>query len=143
VARGGMAQTQPMDHAYIDKNAIADRYVRRTLPASERAAFEAHLVDCQECSDRVLLAEMFLLRNPGPNPVRVPVAPREAPPRDAAPSTPQPAPAPRCPPVPGLARYIAQWKPWQLVLLLAVAGVLLLFVPSAMFLKELHRLRGN
>ena len=47
-----------MDHSYIDQNAIADRYVRRTLPDAERASFEAHLVDCQECADRVLLAEM-------------------------------------------------------------------------------------
>jgi anti-sigma factor RsiW len=132
-----------MDHGYIDANALADRYVRRTLPAGERADFEAHLVDCQECSDRVLLAEMFLLRNTGPTPVRVAVAPREASPRDTASTTPQPAPPQLCPPVSGLARYIAQWRPWQVALLLAIAGVLLLFVPTAYFLKELHRLRGN
>src|SRR5579864_4005245 len=106
-----------MDHAYIDANAIADRYVRRTLPAGDRAAFEAHLVDCQECSDRVLLAEMFLLRNPGPTPVRVPVLPREVPPSNASPPAPEPALPRRCPPVSGLARYIAQWRPWQVALL--------------------------
>lgn len=132
-----------MDHGYIDANAIADRYVRRTLPAGERAAFEAHLVDCQECADRVLLAEMFLLRNAGPNPVRVPVPPRETSPGNASPPTPRPAPARPCPPVSGIARFISQWRPWQVALLLAVAGVLLLFVPTAYFLKELHRLRGN
>jgi anti-sigma factor RsiW len=132
-----------MDHGYIDANAIADRYVRRTLPAGERAGFESHLVDCQECSDRVLLAEMFLLRNPGPTPVRVAVPVRDATPGDTSPPAPQPAPTRLCPPVSGLARFIAQWKPWQVALLLAVAGVLLLFVPTAYFLKELHRLRGN
>jgi hypothetical protein len=127
-----------MDHAYIDKLAIAGRYVRRTLPSAERSVFEAHLVDCQECSDRVLLAEMFLLRHSHPTPARVPVPPRPAPYVD-----PQPVLPPACLAVSGFARYIAQWRPWQLALLLAVAGMLLLFVPTAYFLKELHRLRGN
>jgi anti-sigma factor RsiW len=52
-----------MDHRYIDEQQVAERYVKHTLGAAERAAFEAHLVDCQECADRLLLAEMFHARN--------------------------------------------------------------------------------
>jgi anti-sigma factor RsiW len=52
-----------MDHRLIDEQQVAERYVTHTLGAAERAAFEAHLVDCQECADRLLLAEMFHARN--------------------------------------------------------------------------------
>jgi hypothetical protein len=53
-----------MDHSYIDRKSLAERYLKNALSAEERAAFEAHLVDCQECTDRVLLAEMFHARQP-------------------------------------------------------------------------------
>jgi len=52
-----------MDHAYIDEQAVPERYVKLRLAPAERAAFEAHLVDCQECVDRLLLAEIFHGRN--------------------------------------------------------------------------------
>ncbi len=52
-----------VDHLYIEQHSLADRYLEHALPPPERAAFEAHLVDCQECTDRVLLAEMFHNRN--------------------------------------------------------------------------------
>ena len=52
-----------MDHRYIDEQQVAERYVKHSLGGAERAAFEAHLVDCQECADRLLLAEMFHARN--------------------------------------------------------------------------------
>jgi hypothetical protein len=48
-----------MDHLYIDQHSLAERYVANILEVAERASFQAHLVDCQECTDRVLLAEMF------------------------------------------------------------------------------------
>jgi hypothetical protein len=51
-----------MDHRYIDQFAVAQRYLDHALSAEDRASFEAHLVDCQECTDRVLLAEMFHAR---------------------------------------------------------------------------------
>ncbi len=53
---------QEMDHGYIDRHSLAQRYLENALSAEERAAFEAHLVDCQECTDRLLLAEMFHAR---------------------------------------------------------------------------------
>jgi hypothetical protein len=52
-----------MDHAYIDENSLTERYLAHSLTDAERADFEAHLVDCQECTERLLLAEMFHSRN--------------------------------------------------------------------------------
>ena len=52
-----------MDHAYIDANSVAERYLDHALSPEDLRAFEEHLVDCQECADRLLLAEMFHARN--------------------------------------------------------------------------------
>jgi hypothetical protein len=63
-----------MDHAYIDENSIAERYLRHSLSSDDLCAFEEHIVDCQECADRLLLAEMFQARNghkPKPDPKTV------------------------------------------------------------------------
>ena len=60
-----------MDHAYIDGNSVTERYLNHQLSAEELASFEEHIVDCQECADRLLLAEMFHARNghkPKPDP---------------------------------------------------------------------------
>jgi anti-sigma factor RsiW len=46
-----------MDHAYIEEHQIADRYVQGTLPEAERERFEDHYLSCQECLDRLELAE--------------------------------------------------------------------------------------
>jgi len=51
-----------MDHQYIDANAVAERYLGNQLRLKEREDFERHLVDCQECTDRLLLAGMFHAR---------------------------------------------------------------------------------
>lgn len=48
-----------MNHDYIDRHDIAGQYLRNELAVPDREAFQAHLVDCAECADRVLLAEMF------------------------------------------------------------------------------------
>lgn len=52
-----------MDHASIDANSVAERYLDHALPPEELREFEEHIVDCQECADRLLLAEMFHTRN--------------------------------------------------------------------------------
>lgn len=52
-----------MNHAYIDANCVAERYLTQALSPEELRAFEEHIVDCQECADRLLLAEMFHARN--------------------------------------------------------------------------------
>jgi hypothetical protein len=45
-----------MTHPYIDEHDIASRYALNKLAAEEQTAFEAHLIDCAECLDRVDLA---------------------------------------------------------------------------------------
>jgi hypothetical protein len=46
-----------MDHTYIDEQHVVDRYVRGTLPVEEAARFEEHYLSCQDCLDRLDLAE--------------------------------------------------------------------------------------
>jgi hypothetical protein len=52
-----------MDHAYIDANSVAERYLDQALSPEDLRDFEEHIVDCLECADRLLLAEMFHARN--------------------------------------------------------------------------------
>lgn len=89
-----------MDHRQIDEQSIAARYIDNTLTAEERAAFEAHMVDCQECTDRILLAGIFHARQPGKAewPLR--------------------------------ARFVAKMAPWQLVLVFAITALLLVGIPA-------------
>jgi anti-sigma factor RsiW len=98
-----------MDHRYIDEHSVAGRYLDHELTADQRAEFEAHLVDCQECTDRVLLAEMFHSRNG---------APKRKPPEAAKPQ-------------PGAVRLrlALMLRLWQFILVLALAAVLLVSVP--------------
>jgi hypothetical protein len=63
-----------MDHSYIDANSVAERYLEQQLSPEELRQFEEHIVDCQECSDRLLLAEMFHARNGRPQKDREVVA---------------------------------------------------------------------
>jgi anti-sigma factor RsiW len=92
-----------MDHRYIDQFAVPERYLDHELAPDERAAFEQHLVDCQECTDRVLLAEMFHARQSNGLPAR-------------SPSTRQ-------------STLILRLKPWQLALL-AIIALLALTIPA-------------
>lgn len=46
-----------MDHSYIEEHQIADRYLMGKLPADEAARFEEHYLACDECRDRLDLAE--------------------------------------------------------------------------------------
>lgn len=106
-----------MDHRYIDDRSVAQHYLDHTLSSAERAEFEAHLVDCQECTDRVLLAGMFYVRN-GSVRGHVPVA---------SPSSPQ---APGPPPTQGppttrvKIRFAGSFSPW-LFWCLTASGALL------------------
>jgi hypothetical protein len=107
-----------VDHAYIEKHSVAERYLDHALTPAQRADFEAHLVDCQECTDRVLLAEMFHNRNGA-------AAVCEAPMKTAGPLR---------------TRIVVDYTPRQLILLVTVAAMLLLLIPCAYFLWELHTL---
>jgi len=104
-----------MDHGYIDGHRLAERYLDHALRPQERTAFEAHMVDCPECVDRLLLAEMFHARNGFPTAVR---------PVRAFPAQ-----------LPAHAMIVAQFEPWEFVVILTVAGLLLLAVPTV-FLRS-------
>jgi hypothetical protein len=117
-----------IDHRYVDDNRVAERYLRRALLPHESAAFECHLVDCEECSDRVLLAEMFFLRNGNKLPVPSFATLDKKPPAQEK--------------LPLRARFVAQWKPWQLLLVAALGALLLLAVPTAYFLWQLRTLES-
>lgn len=106
-----------MDHRYIDEYGVAQRYLEHSLAPEEQEAFEAHVVDCEECADRLLLAQIFLERRAAA------AAPRE--------------------PLPKRAEFVARLSPWQLLWMAAVAALLLLGVPTAYFLLELARLGGR
>ncbi|MEI9814671.1 MAG: zf-HC2 domain-containing protein [Acidobacteriota bacterium] len=107
-----------MDHKYIDQHDIAGRYLRKELPAGERDEFQAHMVDCAECADRVLLAEMFAAEKNG--------TPAPAPAPEIAVAQPVPAfLAQAAPPMPLRARIVAHLTPWQLAILLSI--ILLIF----------------
>jgi len=95
-----------MDHRYIDEHSVAGRYLEHQLTAEQRAEFEAHLVDCQECTDRVLLAEMFHSRNGHKPPT---ATPRRV-------------------------RFVSLFTPWQLLLILAGAAMLLVLVTAGLLL---------
>lgn len=110
-----------MDHRYIDENAVAERYLEHALAPAEHEAFEAHVVDCEECADRLLLARIFLERR--------------------AADTVGTAGTPGL--LPKRAEFVARLSPWQLVLMAAAAALLLLAVPTAYFLMELARLSGR
>jgi anti-sigma factor RsiW len=114
-----------MDHRYIDEHSVAERYLGRELSAEEREAFEAHVVDCQECTDRLMLAEMFHARNGFKQKAHHP--------------PPGLTPAPEQE-IPLRARFIAHFRPWQLVVIFAAAALLLLAIPTAYFFWELSRL---
>lgn len=96
-----------MDHRFIDENSVAARYIDNALSPKDREAFEKHLVDCQECTDRLLLAGMFHARQAS-----------AAPPDE----------------IPLRARFAARLSPLQLVLIFVVAAMLLLAIPSFVML---------
>jgi anti-sigma factor RsiW len=107
-----------MDHRYIDEHSVAGRYLDHKLTAAQRAEFEAHLVDCQECADRVLLAEMFHSRN-----------------GNKAADPPRHEKAPEPPEAPPLrVRFVSLLTPWQLFLILASAAALLVLVTAGLLL---------
>jgi anti-sigma factor RsiW len=114
-----------MNHRYIDEHSVAGRYLDHQLTADQRTEFEAHLVDCQECTDRVLLAEMFHSRN-GSKPVDSTRREKAAEPPEAPPMR---------------VRFVSRFTPWQLFLILAGASILLVLVPSLSLLWVVSRSR--
>jgi anti-sigma factor RsiW len=113
-----------MNHQYIDQHDIAGQYLRKELAGPDRDAFQAHLVDCAECADRVLLAEMFHAKGAAdPNVIPVPGFTMTQ------------------PQLPMRARIVAHLSPWTLGLLLLAGVALLLAVVIALYLWEVQKLR--
>ena len=114
------AQRFALNHEYIEANSIAERYLRRELSAEQRAAFERHFVDCEECRDRLALAEMFLASEPEPEPEPPPPSPAIVVYRDPPP----------------LAVWLGELQLWQVLAGIGVAALLLLSIPILLFLRE-------
>jgi hypothetical protein len=115
-----------MNHEYIDQHDIAGQYLRKELAEPDRDAFQAHLVDCPECADRVLLAEMFQANG------------------EVA-KSPDVVPMPYFhltePKLPLRARIVAYLTPLQIAILLILAVLLLLAVVGGLFWWELQNVR--
>jgi hypothetical protein len=62
-----MVQEAEMDHDFIDGNLVPELFLKKALAPELREAFEAHKEHCEECQDRLLLAEMFLLEAESPS----------------------------------------------------------------------------
>lgn len=45
-----------MEHSFIERTDVIDRYVRGTMPPADRAEFEEHFLDCQKCLEQLELA---------------------------------------------------------------------------------------
>src|SRR4051794_16643358 len=61
VAGSTEGQGAVMDHAYIDDQQVAERYLLGQLPPAEAARFEEHSLACAECLDRLEAAEKLRL----------------------------------------------------------------------------------
>ncbi len=118
-----------MNHQYIDQHDIAGQYLRKELTGPDRDAFQAHLVDCPECADRVLLAEMFQ-------------ATEGASATDAD-AIPMPGFTMTQPKLPLRARIVAHLSPWLLALLLLVSVALLLAAFGGLYYWELQKVRAR
>ena len=116
-----------MDQDHIQDDSIVESYLRHRLTPEKRTLFEAHLVDCETCRDRVLLAEMFQVRNglvrqePTVHEVEI-ISPN---------GSYRPA---RVTPLPKRARFVAGLKPWQIWVILTAAALLLLLIPTSYFI---------
>jgi hypothetical protein len=58
--KAGKPTTADMDHRYIDDNNVPEKYLANELTEDMRAAFADHAVSCEECWDRLQLAQMWL-----------------------------------------------------------------------------------
>jgi anti-sigma factor RsiW len=116
-----------MDQGHIQGDSMVESYLHHQLTPEERTQFEAHLVDCEACRDRVLLAEMFHVRN---GLVRQePAAP------EVEIISPSSSYRPlRVTPLPKRARFVAGLEPWQIWVILTAAALLLVLIPTSYFI---------
>jgi hypothetical protein len=108
-----------MEHSFIERTDVIDRYVRGTMPPAERAEFEEHFLDCQECLEQLELARSL----------REGIKVCAAQPSRAAASQSRPA-------VPG-------WFSWRPAAAAAVAVLLISAIPSVVLYRSLESTRMN
>lgn len=110
-----------MDHRYIEEHNIADHYLLEKLSEEERATFEEHFVNCDQCLDR--LQETKNLRMGLQS-----LAAEDAALRSARFWT-------------GLGVWSAWLNPRRQAMLLVGALVFLVGLPATFFVREIGRLR--
>jgi anti-sigma factor RsiW len=121
-----------MDQGHIQGDSMVESYLHHLLTPEDRTQFEAHLVDCEACRDRVLLAEMFHVRNGLAHQnghQEVQLAERDV--EIIFSNTPyQPR---RVAALPKRARFVAGLEPWQIWVILTAAAMLLVLIPTSYF----------
>ena len=117
---------------------MVENYLHHKLTPEDRTLFEAHLVDCEVCRDRVLLAEMFHVRNglarqPAPEPQQrtEPTVEVLSPEISYSYRSYRPHRMTR---MPRRARFVAALEPWQICLILTIAALLLVLIPTSYFI---------
>lgn len=106
-----------MDHSFIERADIIDRYVRGTMPPAERSEFEEHYLDCEECLEQLELARSL----------------REGIKVCAAQESHGVASQPR-------SRWFG-WFSWRLATTAAMAVLLISAIPSVVLYRSLERTR--
>jgi hypothetical protein len=117
-----LRRVRRVNHEYIDRFDVAGQYVRQQLGEREQEAFGAHVLECAECGDRVMLARLFEESEKY-------VPPRRR--KSDSGSVGQELPLP--------ARWIAQFTALQLAGWVSLAVVLLLAIPAGVFWWELQK----
>lgn len=109
-----------MDHQYIDEHSICDLYVMDRLPAETRDEFESHFMRCEHCVEMVEQAQAFhgALHALG---------------RREAVELLREIPA-------GPLAWLARSNPWWQGVAIATAILLLLMLPSILFLNKIESL---
>ena len=110
-----------MEHSFIERTDVIDRYVRGTMPPAERSEFEEHFLDCQECLDQLELARSL----------REGIKVCAAQPSGAAVARPQSRPG------------FSGWFSWRPAAAAAMAVLLISAIPSVVLYRSLESTRGD
>jgi hypothetical protein len=107
-----------MQHSEIERDCLIDRYVRNTLRAAERQAFEEHFLDCPQCLGQIEIASSL----------------RQALRESAVEAVSQSAPAPAKP---------RRWFVWNWVQAGAAACLVVAMVTSIVFFRQMRDARSE
>lgn len=107
-----------MQHSEIERDCLIDRYVRNTLRAAERQAFEEHFLDCPQCLEQIEIASSL----------------RQALRESAVEAISQSLPAPARP---------RRWFGWNWVQAGAAACLVVAMVTSFVFFRQMRDARSE